>query len=53
MGRPAPFQSLADDFFPLPGVDLGYWSSTIGGSNGGGPGLTTAGTVLQARPPEG
>jgi hypothetical protein len=36
MGQQAPFQSLADDFFPLPTVDLGYWSRTLQAANGNG-----------------
>jgi hypothetical protein len=34
-GQPPPFQSLADDFFPLPNLDLGYWSSTVTGNGAG------------------
>jgi len=35
-GKPAPLQGLADDFFPLPNIGLGYWSSTLTESNGVG-----------------
>jgi hypothetical protein len=36
MGQQPPLLTLADDFFPLPTVDLGYWSSTLPNPNGAG-----------------
>lgn len=36
MGQQPPLLTLADDFFPLPTVDLGYWSSTLPNANGAG-----------------
>jgi hypothetical protein len=32
--RPELLQTLADDFFPLPSVDLGHWRTLSGRSNG-------------------